>query len=243
MSEHIKALFEGQDLSEEFKVKASAIMEAALDEQAKQIRESVEAELQEGFEAKVSERLEELESLSESYISEEVLPQVDKYLTAAVAEWLEENKLALEAGAKVEIAESFLTGLVGLAESHNLALPQGEFDKVSALESKIAEMQESLVSLKDSNIELQAENITFQKRKIVGDLTVNLSESQLEKFAPVASKVEFKDTEQFTAAVKSLVESYFPVEVVEDVEIEEEVKPAQVIKESYESKLLSRVLS
>ncbi|AND75030.1 hypothetical protein pf16_107 [Pseudomonas phage pf16] len=213
MSEHIKALFEGQELSEEFKAKAGTIFAAALDEQAKQIRESVTAELQEAFETRTQARLEELEKLSETYIQEQVLPQVDKYVAAAIAEWREENKVALVGEAKVGLAESFLSGLVGLAESHNLNLPQGTVDQIGVLEGQIAGLKENLTTLTDKNIELQTENRKFKMSQIIGEATVKLSENQKETFAPVVEKVEYKNDEQFTTAVKSLVESYFPAQV------------------------------
>lgn len=241
MSDHIKALFEGQELSEEFKVKAGAIFAAALDEQAKQIRESVTAELQEAFETRTEARLKELEGLSETYIQEQVLPQFDKYLTAAIAEWKDENKVALVGEAKVGLAESFLSGLVGLAEQHNLNLPQGTVDQIGVLETQITGLKESLTGLTDKNIELQTENRKFKMAQIVGEATVKLSENQKATFAPVVEKVEYKSDEQFSTAVKSLVESYFPAGVeTQPLVNEQEQQPAQkptLTEGTYESNL------
>lgn len=246
MSEHIKALFEGQELSEEFKVKTSAIFEAALEQKAVEIRESVTAELQEDFVAKTEEKLKSLDEATQAYIAEEVLPTIDKYLTAAVNEWIVENRIALESGSKVALAESFLTGLVGLAESHNLSIPEGNYDKLAELEASLTEMKETVNTLTTKNIELQTENTKYQMSEIVKSLTQELSESQVEKFLPVVDKVEFKSVEQYSAAVKSLVESYYPAEAVEAV-VKDEEKPA-VIKEStklesYASSLLAKALA
>lgn len=210
MSEHIKALFEGQELSEDFKSKATTIFGAALDEQAAQIRESVTAELQEAFDTRVAAKITELEGLAESYLNDQVKPQVEKYLTAAITEWTQENKVAIVSGAKVELAESFLTGLVGLAESHNLNMPQGTVDQVAALETQLSTIKESLNALTDKNITLMTENSAFKSAAIVAKITESLSDTQKETFAPVVGKVEYKTDDQFTAAVKSLYESYFP---------------------------------
>lgn len=242
MSKHIKALFEGQELSEDFKAKTSTIFEAALDEQAKQIRESVTAELQEAYETKTEEKLKQLDEVTQSYISEEVLPTIDKYLTAAVNEWIEENRIALESGSKVALAESFISGLVGLAESHNLSIPESTQDKISELETSLAEAKESANVLVTKNIELQAENVKHQKSEIVKSLTKELSESQLEKFLPVAGKVEFNSVEQYSTAVKSLVESYYPVEADNEDETPAVIKESTK-QETYTSSLLAKVLA
>ena len=240
MSEHIKALFAGQDLSEEFKDKATAIFAAALDEQAKQVTDTVTASLQEEFDTRIAARITELEGLAESYIKDQVQPQVDKYLTAAVTEWAQENKVAMVAGAKVELAESFLTGLVGLAESHNLNMPQGTVDQVGELETQLGSLKESLNALTDKNIDLMNENSKFKSAVIVGKITESLSETQKESFAPVVEKVEYKSDEQFTAAVKSLYESYFPVgQVAQNIETPEPQKPLVAEQTSYESHLFN----
>lgn len=242
MSEHIKALFAGQDLSEEFKDKATVIFTAALDEQAKQVTQSVTATLQEEFDTRIATRITELEGLAETYIKDQVQPQVDKYLTAAVTEWTQENKVALVAGAKVELAESFLTGLVGLAESHNLNMPQGTVDQVGALETQLTSIKESLNALTDKNIDLMNENSKFKGAAILSKITETLSETQKETFAPVVEKVEYKSDEQFTAAVKSLYESYFPATnqpAKPVVEVANEPQKPLVTEGTYESHLFN----
>lgn len=242
MSDHIKALFEGQELSEEFKGKAATIFSAALDEQAKQIRESVTLELQEAFDARVAARIEELEKLAESYLTDQVKPQVDKYLAAAVTEWAQENQLALVSSAKVELAESFLTGLVGLAESHNLNMPQGTIDQIGALETQLTGLKESLNTLTDKNIVLQTENSAFKGSQIVAKITETLSETQKETFASVVGKVEYKTDEQFTAAVKSLYESYFPVSQTPLINEQKPQEPQKLVeRNTYEAALFANI--
>lgn len=246
MSNHIDALFEGQDLSEEFKVKATAIIEAAIDE----TRTELTAKLQEEADTKLQARIVELEAEAERYIAEEIVPQVDKYLTAAVTEWAKDNAVALEEAAKVELAESFLNGLVGLAESHNLNIPQGTFDKVSALEQRIVEMRDELNANIDRNIELQNENKEFVRKSIIQKVTSELSESQVEKIVAVGAKVEFVSESQFTDAVKSLVESYFPASVNEDLnkgddssKVKDEPEKNVQLSESYAARLISASLN
>lgn len=245
MSDHIKALFEGQELTEDFKTKATAIIGAAIDEQTVAIRESVTNELQEAFETKTAARLVELEALSQTYIAEQVEPQVTKYVAAAIAEWAQENQVALVSSAKVELAESFLTGLVGLAESHNFTLPQEKVDQVAALETQLTGLKESLNVLTDKNIELQTENTLFKSGQIVAGITATLSETQKEKFAGAVKGVSYKTDDQYTAAIKDLYESYFPVDagkVDTDLPADKPLIPAVNERTTYESSLFATIL-
>lgn len=242
MSNHIEALFEGQELSDEFKVKATAIIEAAIQES----KDEFESQLKLQLEADFQDRVSELELEVDRYVSEEVVPHIDKYLTATVNEWSKENKVALEESAKVELAESFLTGLVGIAESHNLNIPQGQFDKIEHLEIQISEMRDKLNDAVKQTVELQAENKEFVRSAIIQAATAELSEAQKEKIVTVGSKVEFVSESQFTEAVKSIVESYFPAEPRSSLNVvikEDEVPQKQPLSESYASKIIHAALN
>jgi hypothetical protein len=102
----IEALFDGQELTEEFKTKASTLFEAAVAEKANVIREQLIAESATILEQEVSTVVNELAT------------KLDEYVTYAVEEWLSENKLAVESGIRTEVAESFMRGLRTLFETH-----------------------------------------------------------------------------------------------------------------------------
>ena len=212
----LQSLFEGQDLSEEFKEKAEIIFASVIEEQVNEAKVTITTQLQEEFDAKVLTKIEELDEASKLYMEQEVMPSVDKYLTAAAQEWITENTVAIEAAGKVALAESFLTGLVGLAADHRMTLPEGE-DKTVALQKQIDELSEKSKSLLDSNIELQKENIEHKKGLVITSVTSALSEAQKEKLQAPFALVEFKTEDQYTAALKSLAESYFPVGTKEPV--------------------------
>lgn len=231
---HLVALFEGTDLSEDFKTKAEAIFQTAITEGVETAKVELEKTLKEDFDAKLETRIGELEEASNAYIVEELVPTVDKYLTAAVNEWAKESEVAIQSNAKVELAESFLTGLVGLAESHKLTLPEGE-DQTVVLQKKIDELTEKAQTLIDSNIELQKENVEFKKDQVLLSVTSSLSESQKEKFASVSANVEFKNADQYSGALKSLVESYFPA----GQETQEELTEAQKLELEQKNKKLN----
>jgi len=210
MNNHVKALFEGQELSEDFKEKASTIIESMLTEKEAEIRESIISEQKELFESQLSEKTSELESLSEQYVSEEVLPTISKYLTAAVNEWQEENQISIESGVKVELAESFLKGFVGLAESHNLVVPEGADSIVEKTQKQLNKANNKLDSMAEKFVELKEAFEEQTKTIVIDRVCSELTESQKEKFVTYSESVSFKNESQFESAVTQLKESYFP---------------------------------
>ena len=129
-SEDISALFDGEDLSDEFKSKASTILEAAVNNNVKKIVDQLVGQEEE---QKVEE--EKTESITE---------QVDKYLNYVVEEWIEENKLAVETGIQNELTETFITGLKSLFKESYIEIPEEKVDVVSALTEKVEALQGEL---------------------------------------------------------------------------------------------------
>lgn len=204
----IKELFESLELSESAKEKVAqlpALFESAITERTEEIK----TQLQEEFDLKVEARLAELDTKAELYIAEEVLPNIDKVLNYAVTEWANKNQVAIESGAKVALAESFLTGMVALAESHNVTLPQ--VDVATKLQSQIDSLQESLNAVTEKNVELSASNIELTKKSIVQECTSTLSELQSAKISESLKNIQFSSVDQYKTAVKELVESTHPV--------------------------------
>jgi hypothetical protein len=226
--EKLKELFEGQDLSNELKDKLSEIMEAAV---AAQVAEETEV-LQAKFDAKlaeaIAEKTEELEGQVETYIQENVVGEIDKYLTMATNEWLTENKVAIADNAKVKLAESFMTGMVGLAKEYAVDVPEGAFTQIAEMEAKVSKLEESLLAAKQANAELVEAATLATKESIVLSAAKDLTESQKEKFSPAAMKIEYRSQEQYSEAVKNLFESYFPVN--EDTKVELDNEKVQVVE-------------
>ena len=94
-TEDVNALVAGEELSEEFRVKAATIFEAAV---TSKVNAEVAA-LTEAFESTLAEEVEKVQT--------ELAEKVDDYLTYAAESWMKENALQIEHGIKTEMAESF----------------------------------------------------------------------------------------------------------------------------------------
>ena len=134
VKEDVSALISGEDLSEEFKIKAATIFEAAV---KSKIRSEVER-MEESYAVQLEEATE--------VVKEELSEKVDDYLSYVVEEWMRENEIAIERGLKGEIAEDFISGLKQLFEDHYIDVPDEKYDILEAQSEKIFELEEKLNS-------------------------------------------------------------------------------------------------
>ena len=206
-TQDVDALVAGEELSEEFRVKAATIFEAAV---TAKVNDEVKA-LQEAFESTLTEEVEKVQT--------ELAEKVDDYLSYAAEQWMKENALQIEHGIKTEIAESFFKGLKGLFLEHNFTVPEEKFNLLDGMAGELDDMEAKLNEQIDSNVALNKRIGEFVKMEIVNECAVGLAETQKEKLASLAEGVEFETEEDFRNKVNTIKESYFTrkAEVTETV--------------------------
>jgi len=221
LTDDVKALFEGEELSDTFQEKARTIFEATVKSKIVSVKESLEA--------KYDEQLVE----SVASFKAELQERVDNYLHYVATEWIEENALQVESGIRGELSESFMTGLKGLFEEHYVSIPEEKYDVLEAMVTKLDEMENKLNEQIDSNVSLTKRLSVSVSDNILDEASAGLALSQKEKLAELAKGVEFESEEQYRAKLNTLKESYFakkPVtesqEVTEETSINEDVSPA-----------------
>ena len=196
-SQDVDALVSGEELSEEFRVKAATIFEAAV---TSRVNEETKA-LQEAFEESLTEEVEKIKT--------ELAEKVDDYVSYATKQWIEENSLAVEHGIKNEMAESFFNGLKDLYVEHNFTVPEEKFNLLDGMTGELDEMEKKLNEQIDTNIALNKQIGEYSKMEIVNDAATGLAETQKEKLASLAEGVEFENEEDFRKKIETIKESYF----------------------------------
>jgi hypothetical protein len=197
VSEHLDNLFSGEQLSEDFKEKATVVFEAAINERVSSIQESLNVEYKELLETTLETTIVELTE------------KLDEYLEYVISEWMNNNELALERGIKSDIAESFLVGLKDLFENHYIDIPDEKYNVVDELFESNEDLKKELNSQIEKNLEL-SRNLSEQKAsEIFMDVSNDLVDTQIEKFATLAEGVEFESTEQFKRKLEIIKETYF----------------------------------
>ena len=201
VNDDVEALVEGEDLTPEFKEKATTIFEAAVQAKVNKLMVEKEVELEEKNEEKLTEEV--------SKIKDELTTQVDDYLNYVSEQWMEENKLAVEKGIRTEITESFINGMKNLFNEHYIEIPEDKVDVVDDLFQKVEELEEQLNKQIQESVDLKKEVSTYKKEKVVQSLTSGLSDTQAEKVKELAEGVDAED-EKLEEKVQVIKENYFP---------------------------------
>ncbi len=207
-TQDVDALVSGEELSEEFRVKAATIFEAAV---TSRVNEETKA-LQEAFEESLTEEVEKIKT--------DLAEKVDDYVSYATKQWIEDNALAVEHGIKNEMAESFFNGLKDLYVEHNFSVPEEKFNLLDGMTGELDEMEKKLNEQIDTNIALQKRIGEYTRMEIVNDAATGLAETQKEKLASLAEGVEFENEEDFRNKIETIKESYF----TRKAEVAEEAK-------------------
>jgi len=216
VAEDVDALVEGEDLSDEFKQKASTIFEAAVKSKIRPEVERIELE-------KTQEVAEELETFKT-----ELAEKVDGYLDYVVSEWMKENELAIERGLKGEIAEDFITGLKALFEEHYIDVPDEKYDILESQAQKIEELEGKLNETIGKLTEKKQSEDALVRESVIKEVSSDLAETQSEKFASLVEDVEFTDKETFTEKLNTLKENYFPKSVPSETLTEENEETKEI---------------
>ena len=195
--EHVEALFNGEDLSEEFKTKATTIFEAAINESLETYGEA----LQEDYNNRMAEEVETIKT--------ELAENMNDYLGYVVEEWVKENEVAIERGLRAEVAENFMTGLKNLFTEHYIDIPEEKYDVLEGLVIQVEELQEKLDKEIESNIELRTENNEAACDKLFMESTNGMVDTDVEKLRSLAEGLEFDSVDQFEEKLNVLKENYF----------------------------------
>ena len=220
VKEDIDAIF-GEDLSEDLREKAETVFEAAVSARVAEMNEAYS----EAFDQQLAEATEQLK--------EDMTSKVDEYINYLSEQWMEDNRVAIESSLKVEVAESFMSGLKGLIEAHNVILPEDEdADVLTSLEARVQELESSLEEETAEKIKLNNELVEASVQNIFNEATNGLAETQIEKLRALSEGLDYDSTEDFSNKLNTLKESYFDnkpakssdIEDSDPVELDEEVK-------------------
>lgn len=231
IDQHVDALFNNEtSLSEEFKTKAKTIFEAAVLDLENSLREQI-----------VEEFEQVTVQLVENY-QQTLADQLDEYLNYIAEEWLEQNALAVEQGIKNEIAESFISGLRELFETHSMTVPEESDTIVEELSERVAELEEELSNQINKNIELVNEQ---QEAKIEASLLKfkdSMSDIEFDKFSKLAEEISFESVEDYENKLQTIKENYFVKNTNSSTsKKQDDLTPDDVSNE--ESKVLSEEMS
>lgn len=197
MKEDVAEMFEGDDLSEEFKDRASTIFEAAV-----AARANLEAvRLEEEFATKLDEAV--------VAVKEEITEKVDQYLDYVVEQWIEDNKLAIESSIRAQVTEDFMEGLRNLFAESYINVPDEKIDVLGELHAQIEELEGKLDESINQRLELQSILDEATKEATFDEVSEGLAATQVEKLRTLAEGLEFGDAETYAKKLQIIKDKYF----------------------------------
>jgi hypothetical protein len=195
----LATLFDGnQDLSEEFRDKASSLFEAMV---VARVSNEVSI-IEDTLVAEAAELMEEYKS--------ELVEKVDSYLGYVIENWIQENQLAVENGLRTDIAEDFIEGLKTLFAEHYVDVPEDKYDVLGEMQSQIEEISSKLDEAIAANVELHDANLHLNKESVLSVVAEGLAKTDAEKFKSLVADVEFENADIFEEKLNVIKENYFP---------------------------------
>jgi len=211
MKEHLGTLFSDEDLSEEFRSKAETVFEAAVDLRIDEIR----SELNEEFEGKLEET------------KAEMADKLDQYLSYVVENWMKENEVAIEAGIKTDVTESFMAGLKDLFETHYVTMPDESYDLIEGLNNKIDDLESKLNESTEKNLQLSEGLVKAQCEALYEAAAKDLTQSDEAKFRGLVESLDFDNVEDFNDKLSTLKENFFDGEETVTSPLVEEIATSE----------------
>ena len=228
VKEDIDAMMSGEELSEEFKTKASTIFEAA-------VSAKVIAEVNQRIGIFEEDYKKQLKEAKEEHLNS-VTEKVDGYLNYVVEEWMKENELAVEKGIRSELVEDFMTGLKNLFQEHYIDIPEEKVDLVDDLFEKVEELEKKLDESVNNNVDLSGELKKYRKEEVLRSVSEELAETEKEKLSKLSEGIDYEDDTQYQEKLEILKENYFQKTETSAQPLTEEVENNNETEES-ETKL------
>ena len=197
-AEDLRVLAEAdQNLTDDFKQKASILFEGAIANKTAEIKEALEAQYADDLQEEIG------------YVRNVLVEKIDSYLGYVVESWIEENQEFVDNKLRTEIAENFMKALQGVFTEHYIEVPDSKVDLVDELAEKINETQSELESVLAERKELAKQVTQLSREKIIKEATADLATTQAEKLISLLDEVDYVDSETFASKVETIKEGFF----------------------------------
>lgn len=238
LDEAFDAIFGDADLSEDAKAKMSLIFKAAIKEGVALKTAELEESTREALRVEVEERVSALVAENEQYMD-------------YVAEtFMEENKLAIETGLKVEIAESLIESLKSTLIEHNIVVDTDGLDLVEDLESQLETVKEDKNAVEARNLRLIAENRELKAEKAFNEIAEGLTDVEKDRLFSLSEALSIKDVEAYKEGLSTIRESFFKEDnrTFKQLDVLDEGtiavgKTEEILEETFAQKLLKTINS
>jgi hypothetical protein len=210
VTDDVNALFDGQELTEDFKARTTLVFETAVKAKVKENLSKIEEKMEENLAKQTADTL------------ADITEKLDGYLDYMVTEYIEENVHAIEHKQKNEILEGFVSGMQKLFAENYIEIPNEKYNVIDEQAKEIKDLKETLDAEMNKNIEAKGQLADATAEKIFREVTEDLTETQKAKMKTLAEGVEYDDAKTYAEKLNTLKDTYFPSEAEKEEVIAEE---------------------
>lgn len=192
VSSQVAALLEAEGLSEDFKLQAVTIFEAAVTDRVMQLTEELEAQ----YEEKLNEAKAEIEN------------NIDGFLNESVQKWATDNEVAIQNNFKTRIAESFMDGLQALLAEHNIDLPAESEDALDIALDQVNTLEESVEAARAETQALQEQVNVMKATQILESFKAKMTSTEFDRFEQLTESVSYVNDTQYTKQLSIVMENF-----------------------------------
>lgn len=124
-------------------------------------------------------------------LRENLVNELDSYLSYVVENFLEENKLAVENGLRMEVYENFMHEMRELFERHYIHVPESKVDILDTITEKLEKAETELNEEIQRNMALSEKIEKLKRDRIFENVSVGLPKSHKNRLLSLAENVEF----------------------------------------------------
>lgn len=197
VKENLSKLFEGQQLTSEFKKQVSAIFEATVNKKVKAVKENY--------------RRKAIQLVKEQRVKakESMIGTIGRYMDHAAKSWFKENRIPVLDRVTLELSEGAIGAIKGFLTTHNVKIPKNPESMTQKLANRNKVLEAQLEKSLSNEMKLQ-ENLTkIVKKQYVGAFAEGLSDTEKDKFVKLAEEVSFTDVKSYRTKLKSIREGLF----------------------------------
>lgn len=192
VSSQVTALLEAEGLSEEFKLQAVTIFEAAVTDRVLQLTEELELQ----YEEKLNEAKAEIED------------NIDGFLNETVQRWATDNEVAIQNNFKTRLAESFMDGLKALITEHNIELPVESENALDIALDQVNTLEESVEAAEAKTESLQEQVDAMKAEQILESFKAKMTATEFDRFEQLTESVNFINETQYNKQLSIVMENF-----------------------------------
>lgn len=207
LTEEVQSLFEQAGLEADASAKLSSLFEASVTAKVNQIKEQIVSEM-EAIKAEMQEQKEiEIQEAVEKETAD-LAERVGAYLDYVAEEFMEKNKVAIESGIRVEVAENFIANMLNVFKENYVDLPEEKYDLVASLKEQVESLEKNLNEQIEQNVQIKSSLKEQARAAVFAAVAKDLTDTEVEKLSGLVEGIDYENDDDYRGKLQMIKETY-----------------------------------